>query len=131
MPARIRFVIIPRDGVNPCCGVGRLPPQACAHRVRVCVRVGVQSDLRELMRKAQAERAPRVDHPLAQYLPNGKLVCRVCAIAIANAATWPSHLASAAHVQVCVWPGGHCPTDAMGRAPARRSLIAECASVRG
>jgi hypothetical protein len=52
------------------------------------------------MRKAQAERAPRVDHPLAHYLQTGKLVCKLCQLPVASAATWPAHLASTAHIQV-------------------------------
>jgi hypothetical protein len=66
-----------------------------------------QADLRELMRKAQAERAPRVDHPLAQYLQTGKLVCKLCQLPVASAATWPAHLASAAHVQVGTYGVGN------------------------
>lgn len=76
-----------------------------------------QAELRALMRRAQgapvptpaiksaasvlplrAAPAPRVEHPLLRYDGDGRLVCKVCSLALGTSASlWEPHLASRHH----------------------------------
>eukprot|EP00026_Physarum_polycephalum_P006024 Phypoly_transcript_06064.p1 GENE.Phypoly_transcript_06064~~Phypoly_transcript_06064.p1 ORF type:complete len:297 (+),score=87.30 Phypoly_transcript_06064:873-1763(+) len=56
-----------------------------------------QDELRQLMKKGQAERKSKVDSPFAKYNAAGQLQCSLCGTAIKTEALWPVHIKSKTH----------------------------------
>lgn len=58
-----------------------------------------KSELRQLFKQQKQERQKekRVEHPLAKYDSQGRLLCALCNLVIKTTALWPVHLTSNAH----------------------------------
>lgn len=58
-----------------------------------------KSELRQLFKQQKQERQKekRVEHPLAKYDSQGRLLCALCNLVIKTTALWPVHLMSNAH----------------------------------
>src|SRR5437868_1299732 len=48
-------------------------------------------------RQQQASTSSKVNHPLAKYDNNNRLICIVCSIPVKNSTLWKAHLAGSGH----------------------------------